>query len=249
MLTFQTFAIVCPLVALAGFVDAIAGGGGLISLPAYLLAGLPPHVALGTNKTSSTMGTSLAVWRYARRGFIPWNMLPLCLVCSFAGSQLGARMTLWLSEATVEKVMLIVLPLTALYLLLRKDFARDPKPLNKGVALALAAVVALVVGVYDGFYGPGTGTFLVIGLNGLAHLPVLQASGLAKALNLTSNIAALSVFVLGGVSLLPLGVTAGLFSIFGNWLGTKVFFSKGTAIARPIILAVLALFFAKILLS
>lgn len=248
ILTWWHFAIVCPLVGLAGFIDAVAGGGGLISLPAYMLAGLPAHQSIGTNKLSSTMGTSLSVWRYGRRGLIPWPLIPWGVACSFAGSRLGAGLTLWLNEAFVSRIMLIVLPLTAIYLLFGKKFTSQPIPRGTRTTLLLAMITAFLIGAYDGFYGPGTGTFLLLCLNGLAHLPLSQSNGMAKVLNLTSNITALYVFLTGGVVLLPLGLTAGLFSLMGNWLGSKLFISRGADIARPVILAVLALFFFKILL-
>lgn len=248
ILTWWHFAVVCPLVGLAGFIDAVAGGGGLISLPAYILAGLPAHQSIGTNKLSSTMGTSLSVWRYGRNGLIPWSLIPWAVVCSFAGSRLGAGLTLWLTEALVSRIMLIVLPLTAIYLLFGKKFNAQPQPREKKVTLILSMIIAFLIGAYDGFYGPGTGTFLLLCLNGLAHLPLTRANGMSKVLNLTSNVTALYVFLSGGVVLLPLGLTAGVFSLIGNWLGTKVFISRGSNIARPVILAVLALFFFKILL-
>lgn len=111
------YLIICPLVGIAGFVDAIAGGGGLISLPAYLIAGVPVHTAIGTNKLSSSMGTAVSTFRYAREGFIPWRQSLLCVVFALAGSAAGARLTLLIPERGFTLAMLVVLPLTAWYVL------------------------------------------------------------------------------------------------------------------------------------
>lgn len=115
-----TFVIVCPLVGLAGFIDAIAGGGGLISLPAYLIAGLPPHAAIGTNKFGSCCGTCVATWQFARRGFIRWRRVLPAVVLALLGSWLGARLALLVASDTFKIIMLIILPLTGAYVLNKK---------------------------------------------------------------------------------------------------------------------------------
>lgn len=243
------FLIVCPLVFLAGFVDAVAGGGGLISLPAYMMCGLPVHTAIATNKMSSSMGTALATWRYAASGFIDWRLAPLCVVCAFVGSAGGANLALLIDEKILRALLLIILPLTGLYVLKSQSLQKTPnapgrQPNRRRIHL-LAALAALFIGLYDGFYGPGTGTFLILLLVGLAKMPLTQANGLTKVINLTTNLAALLVFLLNGQVLLPLGLTAGCFSLAGNYFGTRCFTDRGAAIARPIILVVLLIFFIK----
>ena len=218
------FLLVCPLACLAGFVDAVAGGGGLISLPAYLMAGLPAHVAIGTNKLSSAMGTALSVGKLARRGYVPWKRALVLAVGSLAGSAAGASLALRLDDEAFRRVMLVILPVTAAYLLWGKG-----------------------VGVYDGFYGPGTGTFLLLLLTAAAHLPLATANGVAKVLNLTTNLTGLSLFWLHGQVLLPLGLAAGACGLVGNWLGTTFFLEKGGRGVKPVMLGVLALFFLRVL--
>ncbi len=249
------FLIVCPLVFLAGFVDAIAGGGGLISLPAYLLAGLPVHNAIATNKMSSAMGTALTTWRYAQSGYVNWRLAPLCVLCAFLGSAGGANLALLISEDVLRALLLVILPLTGLYVLRSQSLnsaARPPGQISGGnprrVGL-LAALAAFFIGIYDGFYGPGTGTFLILLLAGMTQMPLTKANGLTKIINLTTNLAALLVFLLNDQVLLPLGLAAGCFSVAGNYLGARCFSSHGAAIARPIILLVLAIFFIKIVIE
>ena len=246
-----TFLIVCPLVFLAGFVDAIAGGGGLISLPAYLISGLPVHNAIATNKLSACMGTAVATVRYAVDGYIPWKLSAFGVACALVGSTVGAKLALLLSDQIFKIVMLVILPLTAAYVLrgkaLRESEEREPYSFRKTALIAMAA--ALVIGVYDGFYGPGTGTFLILILTGAAHMDLRKANGLTKAINLATNVAALAVYLANGKTLLPLGLTAGLFSIAGNYTGARFFAKKGAKSVKPVILAVLAVFFIRELLE
>lgn len=246
-LTGVMFLIACPLACLAGFVDAVAGGGGLISLPAYLMAGLPAHVAIGTNKLSSALGTALAVGKLARRGYVPWKRALVLAVGSLAGSAAGASLALGLEEGTFRAIMLVILPVTAAYLLWGKGLREDRPPFPPGKTFAIALAVALGVGLYDGFYGPGTGTFLILLLTAAAHLPLATANGTAKVLNLTTNLTGLALFWLHGQVLLPLGLAAGACGLVGNWLGTAFFLDKGAKGVKPIMLGVLGIFFLKIL--
>lgn len=247
MATLSTYLIVCPLVFVAGLVDAIAGGGGLISLPAYLMSGLPVHMALGTNKMSSCMGTALATLRYARRGFVRPGRAAICAAAGLAGSVAGARVALALDDGAFKAVMLVVVPATAAYVMLHRRLDAEKEPLPAGRTLLLCAAISVSLGAYDGFYGPGTGTFLTLAYMGLAHLGLSEAAGTCKAVNLTTNAAALAVFLMHGTVLLPLGLTAGLFNMAGAWVGTSCFIGKGAGAVRPVMLAVLAVFFVRLL--
>ena len=243
--------IVCPLVGIAGFVDSIAGGGGLISLPAYLISGLPVHTCIATNKLSSSMGTTVATAKYARSGYIDWRLGVFCAAASLLGAALGANIALLIPESAFRLLMLVILPLTALYVLRRKDLFSDEhcKVLSFARTAVLSSVIALLLGLYDGFYGPGTGTFLILLLTRFAHMDVQHANGTTKVINLTSNLASLAVYLVNGQVLLPLGLAAGAFSILGNYLGSRCFTKKGAVIARPVIQLVLAVFFARTVLE
>lgn len=241
------FLIVCPLAFIAGFVDAIAGGGGLISLPAFIFAGLPVHQAIGTNKLASTMGTTIATVRYAINGYMVREFVIVGVVCGLLGSWGGSNLALLTSDTVLKAIMLVVLPFIAFFVLRTKNldaFSSDPLP--RGKELAVTAAIALVVGAYDGFYGPGTGTFLMLLLPALAHQDVRSAAGTTKAINLSTNVAALVVFFANGAVLLPLGLMAGAFNIVGNYLGAGKFTKAGASIVRPIMLVVLVLFAAKL---
>ena len=241
------FLIVCPLVFLAGFIDAIAGGGGLISLPAYMITGLPVHNAIATNKMSSSMGTFVATVKYARDGYICWGRAAVCVICAFVGSTSGARLALMVSDRYFRIFLLVVLPLTAAYILFGKPFVGEKKPYGAVKTTLISMLTAVCIGVYDGFYGPGTGTFLLLLLTGAAHMKLTEANGTTKVINLTTNVSALAIFLLNGKVLLPLGITAGVFSIAGNYLGARRFSKGGASSVRPVMLIVLAIFFAKVL--
>jgi uncharacterized membrane protein YfcA len=242
-----TFLIVCPLVFLAGFVDSIAGGGGLISLPAYLFAGVPVHLALGTNKLSSTMGAITASYRYYRNGFVDLLLCLPSIGAALAGSALGTSLTLLVDERYLRWLLLAVLPVTAFYVLRKKEFAPGGPPLSRRKTIILAALISLCVGCYDGFFGPGTGTFLILLYTGLARIEGRTASGNAKLVNLASNLGSLALFFYHGSTLIPLGLTAGAFSIAGSYLGSGLVIRRGVKIIRSVIFAVLLLLFARII--
>lgn len=241
------YLIVCPLVFLAGYIDAVAGGGGLVSLPAYLISGLPPHYAIATNKLSSAMGTTLTTVRYAKDGFIPWKQALFCVVFALIGSACGARLALLLDDGVFKIIMLFIIPITAVYVFKSKALVCEKPPLSFKKTTVLSCAVALVIGAYDGFYGPGTGTFLLLLLTALAHMPLTTANGITKAINLTTNITALAVFILSDKVLYPLGLAAGLFSIAGNFLGAKHFEKGGGKSVKPVMIVVLTVFFIKVL--
>lgn len=239
------YAIVCPLVFLAGIIDAIAGGGGLISVPAYLIAGLPPHDALGTNKMSSCMGTAIATYRYVSEGYAPMKLSLMCAAFGLAASFVGANLTLLLSEHALRMALVVILPATAAYVMRPKTMSDDREPLSPRRTAVSAVCIASAVGAYDGFYGPGTGTFLMLLLNSVAHLRLRTANGVTKVINLSTNVAALAVMLANDKALMPLGLAAGAFSIAGNYIGARLFDRIGTRIARPVIILVLSIFFAR----
>ena len=246
-LSIITFLIVCPLTFLGGFVDAVAGGGGLISLPAYMIAGLPVHNAIATNKLSSGMGTTIATYRLARLGYIPWRKAALCIVMAVIGSSTGAKLALMVDADLFKKLMLVIIPLTAIYVMRNKNMDEPKEPLGDRQTVIRASIVALLIGVYDGFYGPGTGTFLILLLSGFAHISLKESNGIAKSINLTTNLSSLAVYLMNGKVIILLGLAGGLFGIVGNYIGVTFFKNKGAKAVRPLMIVVLVIFFIKIL--
>ena len=244
VLTWQTFAIVCPLVFLAGFIDSIAGGGGLISLPAYYLAGLSPTLAAGTNKLSAGLGTIVSTLRYVRGKKVLWNVGILAALGAFPGSWLGAQVLQSIPEDAVRVLMIAAIPLVAVVVLRQRgDLSRRRTPVQWDGPMSFA--IGLAVGFYDGLVGPGTGTFLILAFTMLMGMEGVMASGTAKVVNLTSNVAALLALLGGGNVLFLLGLPAALCGMAGNWLGAGLTIRRGTGLIRVILLVVLALLLAK----
>lgn len=248
-LTLQSFLIVCPFLFLAGLVDAIGGGGGLISLPAYMIAGLPVHQAVATNKMSSSCGTALVTFRFIKNKLVDFKLAVPSVLAAICGSSIGANLSLSLGEEVMKKILFFVLPVAALIVLNKNlfcDKGTDHVELSLRTYLT-AAIAAFVVGLYDGLYGPGTGTFLIIAFTVFAKMSIGVSNAQAKVINLTSNITSLVIFILNGQVFFTLGIAAALCNMAGGYIGAGLAMRKGANIVKPIILFVLFLLLLKIL--
>ena len=230
----------------ASFVDAIGGGGGIISVPVYLLAGLPTHFALGTNKMSSGIGTAASTIRYLKKGFVDWQLALPSVVLAVCGAYLGTSLQLMADERILKYLLLLVLPLAAVILLRKKSLpeTRGELPLWKRRLAVLGP--SLLIGVYDGFYGPGTGTFLLLAFCMLGKLDVRTASGNVKLVNFSSNMGALATSLMAGKVLIGVGAVAACFSIAGHYLGAGLAIRNGAKIVRPVILCVIGLLMIRV---
>lgn len=247
-ITYQTFLIVCPFLFLAGLIDAIGGGGGLISLPAYLIAGLPPHAAVATNKMSSSCGTALATFRFIRNKLVNFKLAVPSVIAAIIGSSIGAQISLAVSEEIMLYVLIGILPVSAFLVLNKKlfhDNGQEKIILDKRTYIT-ATIAALIIGMYDGFYGPGTGTFLIIAFTIFAKLGIKTANAQAKVINLTSNITSLIIFFLNGEVILTIGLAAAVCNMIGGYIGAGLVMKNGGKIVKPSILFVLFLLALKI---
>ncbi|MDO5016585.1 MAG: TSUP family transporter [Eubacteriales bacterium] len=263
------YVIVAILLFCSGFVDSIAGGGGLISLPAFLLAGLPPHMALATNKFSSSIGTTASTARFFLQGYMHRDAF-VYIVLALGGAHLGSSLAVRIPERYFQYLMLIILPIVAA-VSFYSDRVRRNKSVQDGEGelismdsttmpvapvffagltkkqFFIAAASALVVGTYDGFYGPGTGTFLILLLTQVAHIDVRRSAATTKAINLSSNIGSLIFFL--GTNLIDyrLGLVGAAFSLLGHYLGSGLVIKDGQKYVRPLIIVVLILLFIKVI--
>ena len=212
-----------------------------------MIAGLPVHNAIATNKLSSGMGTTVATYRLASLGYIPWRKAALCIVMAIIGSSTGAKLALMVDADLFKKLMLVIIPATAIYVMRNKNMDEPKEPLADRQTVIRASLVALLIGVYDGFYGPGTGTFLILLLSGFAHISLKESNGIAKSINLTTNLSSLAVYLMNGKVIILLGLAGGLFGIAGNYIGVTFFKNKGAKAVRPLMIIVLVIFFIKIL--
>lgn len=225
---------------LAGTVDAIAGGGGLITMPALLAAGLPTHLALGTNKGQSVWGSCAAMVTFWRRGRIDRRQALLAFPLGLAGAALGARLVLLISKETLRPVVIVMLIGAAVLLVVRKP-ARDedaPPGEHRARYLVLACVLAFVIGAYDGFFGPGTGTFLIVGFVALCGKSLARATADAKVVNFASNLAALAAFALAGTVVWEVALPMAAGQLAGGVVGARLAIRGGARLIRLAVLTV-----------
>lgn len=241
--------IVCPLIFLGSFVDSVAGGGGIITLPAYLLAGLPAHTAAGTNKLVATCGSLTASLKYLKSGNVMIRIALVSALGSLLGGVLGSQLALFIPEQTLELMMMIVLPVVALFLTFKRDFGMDHKPrqLSRTMETGTAFAIGLVIGCYDGLIGPGTGTFLIICFSGILGLDLLISGGCAKVSNLASNVASAVVYLFNGKAMYSLLLPAAICSVAGGYFGSQFAIKGGSKRIRKVMFLVLALLFAKMI--
>lgn len=240
--------IICPLVFAASLLDAVAGGGGLVSLPAYLIAGLPPHNAIATNKLSSSIGTCASTARFIQNKCVDWPTAIPSALLAVLGSIAGAKLILLLDDNVIRYIMLVLVPILAFVVLKKRDLsAVELEPVSRMRQFVVVCFFALIVGMYDGFYGPGTGTFLLIAYTQLAKLPLRLAAGNVKIANLSSNIGSLAVFLSHGQAIIPLGLISAVFAISGHFIGAGLLLKNGARVVKPFVLVVLSLLFVRLI--
>jgi uncharacterized membrane protein YfcA len=243
-----TLALLIGSAVLAGFVDAVAGGGGLIQLPALLAfcPGMAPAVMFGTNKLASIVGTSAATVQYARRVTMPWRILAPAAALALAGSFFGAWLVTRLPPDFLRRMVPFILVAVLADTLRQKHLGRDHAPrLSPQIALLVAAATGLGIGFYDGFFGPGTGSFLVFAFVRVFGFDFLHASASAKFINLATNAAALAWFIPSGNFLLGLGLLMAAGNLGGALIGSRLAIAKGNRFVRRLFLVVVCSLLAR----
>jgi uncharacterized membrane protein YfcA len=237
------------LLMLAAFVaatiDAVAGGGGLITIPALLAAGIPPVAALATNKLQSAFGTGGAVVAFARKGHIDVRRFALPALAAFVGSGVGAFILTRIDPGFLSALLPILLVAMAIYFLVAPRMTDEDRHSRAGPALLIA--IAVIIGCYDGFFGPGTGSFFTTALVALFGLGLIRAVAHTKLLNFASNLAGLAVFVAGGHVLWVVGLAMALASILGGQVGAHLAIRFGAGAARPLLIVMSLALTAKLL--
>ena len=235
--------VACVACFLAGIMNASGGSGGLLSIPGFMLCGLDPHYAIGTNKVQAIMGLGLAVVRYAKNGFINWKLAIPGVLGSVTGAVLGSNLSLLASDKLLLYLMFAALPVCAWAILSKKGIGeeRDETVVVTPKLLVTMGILGLCIGFYDGFYGPGSGTFLVVGLTLLTDLGVKTVAAHAKVINFSDNLAAFVVFLVNGRMVLWLGILAGICSMIGAWIGSGAVMKSGAKMMKPLLLVALVL--------
>lgn len=230
---------------LTGFIDAVAGGGGLIMMPALLYAGLPPHVALGTNKLQSVMGTTVAANTFWRHGLLKFRPNLGTALVVFVGAALGALVVQVIDAGVLQIIVPGLLLAVGLYVVFSPRM--DDNDVQQRLGPRGYAPVAGGIGFYDGFFGPGTGSFFTASLVGLRGLGLTRATAATKLFNATSNWASVIVFALGGKVIVLLGLAIGLGAMLGGWLGTHSAMRFGANLIRPLLATISVLLTARLL--
>ncbi|CAM4231329.1 TSUP family transporter [Corallococcus sp. ZKHCc1 1396] len=240
--------LLCLAALSAGFVDAIAGGGGLITLPALLTAGFPAHLALGTNKGQSVFGSGAALARFARAGLVDKRLARVAFPFGLLGAFGGAALVLLVRPEVLKPLVLVLLIAVAVFLAFRRTPPKrdgvEPSPRPR--AQAIGALIALVIGTYDGFFGPGTGTFLIVAFSSLLGHGLARASADAKVVNFASNLASVALFALKGVVLWKVALPMAAAQFTGAWLGAHVAVKGGDKLVRVVVLGVVAALVVKL---
>ena len=241
--------LICVGVFLASFMDAIAGGGGIISVPTYLIAfhGLPTYFSLGTNKMSAGIGTIFSTARFMKNGYVSWKLAVPSIVLAISGSVVGTWLQHHTPDVVLKYLLLVILPVVAFITLRNRTWPDEPGEISFAKQAAIVWAASLIIGAYDGYYGPGTGTFLMIIFVRLAKLDTRTASGGVKVVNLGSNIGSMFTAWRAGYVYWGIGLIAALASILGNWLGAGLALKNGSKIVRPTVIVVLILLTLKVL--
>jgi uncharacterized membrane protein YfcA len=228
----------------AGFIDAVVGGGGLIQIPALLISlpKTPLPTIFGTNKIAALAGTSISAIQYSKRIKFNYKLLITISICAGLASFLGAKVVSFINVNTLKPVILVVLILIAIYTFLKKDLgAVQTKNLSFDKQLIYGSLIGIIVGFYDGFFGPGTGSFFVLGFVVILGFEFVQASAYSKVINCMTNISALLVFIKQGNYILELAIIMSVCNITGNVIGTRLALKKGNTFVRTIFLLIVTL--------
>jgi uncharacterized membrane protein YfcA len=242
--SFSLLLVFSVVAFVSGFIDSLVGGGGLIQTPALLIAFPNTSVAtlFGTNKIAALSGTSVATYQYAKRIKFDYRLLLVVAAFSFVASILGAKAVSIMRTDILKPVILIILIAMAVYIYKKKDLgATVSKNLSLPKQLLFGSLIGLVVGFYDGFFGPGTGSFLILGFVVILGFEFVTASAYAKIINCFTNISALTVFIQQGHYLLEIGILMAIFNVSGNLIGSKMALKNGNAFVRKIFLFVVSL--------
>ena len=233
----------------SGVIDAVCGGGGLLSMPMYMAVGFPAHYVTGTNQCSIFFGGVTSLLRYMKAKRIHWPTALITGPLAIFGAFLGAKLNLVLPERILEIVMVMLIPVAAAVILMKRDFGSENRvaEISSGRKLFGALFIGLVVGAYQGFYGAGSGAFFMLGFCLLHKLDLTMASGNTKFVAFCANISSAATFAFSGMVVWPAVLLATVFNVASSYIGAGLAMKKGAKVIRPMFLFVLALLFVRLL--
>lgn len=229
----------------AGYIDAVAGGAGLILVPVFMLVGLPPQLALGQEKLVSTIGTVAAIKNFIKAKSIIWKIVPIGIVAALIGAFIGAKAILMFPSHVIEYIIFAFLPIGLMATLFKGKIVKDHQGEVKKSVLAVF-VTCLLVGFYDGFFGPGTGSIFIIALYLINSLSLLQASATSKIFNFSSNIGAFVAFVIAGKMAFAIGIPMIIANLLGNHFGSLHAIKSDGQIIKKVLVVTVGLMMATL---
>jgi len=240
VLDISMWLVLCAIGLIAGFIDAIAGGGGMLTVPTLLTAGLPPHIALGTNKLAATFGSFTASYTFYKKKLFNPVFWKYSLISTALGAVVGTLIVSFLSNEILDKILPIIIVLTGLYALFAQSLENNQLNLPKKSKRLTSKQIAqgLVLGFYDGVAGPGTGAFWTASSSAMYKINILLSSGLARSTNFVSNFCSLLTFIYLGYVNVLLGISMGIFIMIGSWVGARSAIKYGNKFIRPVFISV-----------
>lgn len=233
---------------LAGFIDSVAGGGGLVLLPSLLLAGISPQAALGTNKFAAIFGTSTALANFMKHGKVIWKIAGFGLAFSIIGSVIGTKAILYFDPNTTAKIIIMMLPITAIVTFLpKRQLKTSISDFSKRDLYLYTPLLCFIVGFYDGFFGPGTGTFLIFAFYIFLGLHLINASAMSKVFNLASNVGSFVTFAFADKVLYGIGIPIAISNLAGGYLGSILAIKKGQQFIKVSLLIVFGILFVTLI--
>ncbi|MDR1461244.1 MAG: TSUP family transporter [Campylobacteraceae bacterium] len=239
--------ILCFTFFISGFVDSVAGGGGLINIPIFLLVGAPPEFALGTTKMSATIGKIAALINYAKNALIDWRLAFAGLPAAIIGGVLGTKAILYFDSANIGKIILFLLPIGVIAILLPRKSFDVAKKITKIKLYLITPIICLFLGFYDGFFGPGVGSFFIIALNFFIGLSLVKAAAMTKVFNLATAFSSFIVFAIEGKIFFAVGILLIFFSVIGNIVGSSLAIKIGSDFVKKVLLFSLSLLFVSLM--
>lgn len=250
LLSFQG-AILCATFFIAGIIDAVCGGGGLLTLPMFMAVGFPAHFVAGTNQCSILCGGATSLVRFAKGGHIHWRSALPVVPFTIIGALLGSKLNILLPEEWLEVVMVLLVPIVAVVVLFKHDFGAENHIDSLSIKRRLLAslFIGLVIGTYQGFYGAGSGTFFLLGFAVLMKLDLTTASGNTKVVAFCSAVTSAVTYAVSGNVFWEAAIAATVFNIVGSYVGAGLALKRGAKFIRPMFLVVLGLLFVRLVVS
>lgn len=244
-------AMICAAYFAAGIIDSVCGGGGLLTIPALITAGVPVHCIAGTNQWSALAGNVTSIYKYGKSGNVSFNSGIIAAVAAILGGFAGAELNIIIPAKYLKTVMIALIPVMAVLIMVKKDFGKDDRSqdMPRAKLIIYSCLTGLAVGAYQGFYGPGAGTLYMLAFAFLIKLNLVKASGTARFTSLFAAISSSITYAFSGFVTWRIVLVATVFNTVGNYIGAGLAIKNGAKIIRPLLFAVIALLFITIIIE